>query len=196
MNVIHRRGWEIPESSATPEHVFLNRRTFLGAARAPPHRLRRASRLPSASPTFPIRPWISIRPRTTRSSRSTARSRRGDQRQLQQFLRVRLTKKVAKAAQALRSGLDRQDRRHGGEAVEIGIDDLIRKMPLRGAALSPSLRRGLVDDDPVDRLSVGKLVELAKPLSSAKYVRWRRSWIRRSRRARSRPGIRGPISRA
>src|SRR4051812_9816859 len=32
MNVIRRRGWEIPESQATPEHVFLNRRAFLGAA--------------------------------------------------------------------------------------------------------------------------------------------------------------------
>ena len=32
MHVIHRRGWEIPESLATPEHLFLNRRTFLGAA--------------------------------------------------------------------------------------------------------------------------------------------------------------------
>src|ERR1041384_6436621 len=31
MNVIHRRGWEIPEHQATPEGVFLNRRTLLGA---------------------------------------------------------------------------------------------------------------------------------------------------------------------
>ena len=32
MPVIHRRGWDIPESSATPEHLFFNRRAFLGAA--------------------------------------------------------------------------------------------------------------------------------------------------------------------
>jgi sulfoxide reductase catalytic subunit YedY len=32
MHVIRRRGWEIPESHATPEDVFLNRRAFLGAA--------------------------------------------------------------------------------------------------------------------------------------------------------------------
>src|ERR1044072_8975788 len=31
MNVIHRRGWEIPEHRATPEGVFLNRRALLGA---------------------------------------------------------------------------------------------------------------------------------------------------------------------
>ena len=32
MNVIRRRGWEMPESRATPEHLFLDRRSFLGAA--------------------------------------------------------------------------------------------------------------------------------------------------------------------
>ena len=31
MNIIHRRGWEIPEHQATPEGVFLNRRALLGA---------------------------------------------------------------------------------------------------------------------------------------------------------------------
>ena len=34
MNVIRRRGWEIPERLATPEHVFLNRRAFLAATGA------------------------------------------------------------------------------------------------------------------------------------------------------------------
>ena len=29
MNVIRRRGWEMPERLATPEHMFLNRRAFL-----------------------------------------------------------------------------------------------------------------------------------------------------------------------
>jgi sulfoxide reductase catalytic subunit YedY len=32
MLIRKRRGWEIPESSVTPEHVFLNRRSFLQAA--------------------------------------------------------------------------------------------------------------------------------------------------------------------
>ena len=34
MNIIRRRGWEIPESCATPEHLFFNRRSFLAAAGA------------------------------------------------------------------------------------------------------------------------------------------------------------------
>src|ERR1700759_1969511 len=32
MNIIRRRGWEMPESRATPEHLFFNRRALLGAA--------------------------------------------------------------------------------------------------------------------------------------------------------------------
>jgi hypothetical protein len=32
MHVICRRGWQIPERHATPEHVFFSRRRFLATA--------------------------------------------------------------------------------------------------------------------------------------------------------------------
>ena len=34
MNVIRRRGWEIPESQLTPEHLFFSRRGVLAGAGA------------------------------------------------------------------------------------------------------------------------------------------------------------------
>jgi sulfoxide reductase catalytic subunit YedY len=34
MHVIRRRGWELPEHEATPEHLFFDRRAFLMAAGA------------------------------------------------------------------------------------------------------------------------------------------------------------------
>jgi methionine sulfoxide reductase catalytic subunit len=34
MRVIRRRGWELPESRATPEHLFLDRRALLAALAA------------------------------------------------------------------------------------------------------------------------------------------------------------------
>src|SRR5262245_23414944 len=34
MNVIRRRGWELPERVATPEHLFFDRRALLAAAGA------------------------------------------------------------------------------------------------------------------------------------------------------------------
>ena len=32
MNVIRRRGWELPESQVTPERLFFNRRSFMAGA--------------------------------------------------------------------------------------------------------------------------------------------------------------------
>ena len=55
--------------------------------------------------------------------------------------------------------------------LEIGIDDLIRQDADRGAALSSALRRGMgAWPMPWSGFPFAKLVELAKPLSSAKYV--------------------------
>ena len=34
MQILRRKSWEIPESRVTPEHVFLNRRSFMAAAAA------------------------------------------------------------------------------------------------------------------------------------------------------------------
>ena len=34
MNIIRRRGWELPDRVATPEHLFFNRRSFLAATGA------------------------------------------------------------------------------------------------------------------------------------------------------------------
>ena len=133
MNVIHRRGWEIPESLATPEHLFFNRRAFLGAAAgAAARRSRRAARSRSASPTCPIRPRTSIRPSATRNTRSTApitpEEINGD---YNNFYEFGSSKTIAKAAQALK--LRPWTIKIDGmveKPIEIGIDDLIRKMPL------------------------------------------------------------------
>jgi sulfoxide reductase catalytic subunit YedY len=34
MNVIRRRGWEIPDSQLTPDHLFFTRRSFMAGAAA------------------------------------------------------------------------------------------------------------------------------------------------------------------
>ena len=61
MHVICRRGWEIPERFATPEHLFLDRRGFLAAGGAAALRSRPGSRWRNASPICRIRPLSSIR---------------------------------------------------------------------------------------------------------------------------------------
>ena len=90
MNVIRRRGWEMPESRATPEHLFFNRRALLGAA--------------AGAAATGLAPGIALGATRHRPARSDHRSlsgqaqrevharpsdhRREDQRQLQQFLRI------------------------------------------------------------------------------------------------------------
>ena len=199
MHVIRRRGWEIPERLATPEHLFFNRRAFLAAggaaalALSPRARLRR-----SASPTCRIRPARSIRSSATTIHDRPSDHRREDQHQLQQFLRVRLHQEDRRAAQALKlrpwtvkiDGMVEKEQ-------EIDIDDLLRKMPLE------------------ERLYRHRCVEawsMAMPWSGfpdapswwnwrsrcrrRNTCGWRPSWIRRPRRASARSGIRGPMSRA
>ncbi len=71
MLIRHRRGWEIPEHLATPERVFLDRRTLLGgtaglAARlAPRHRARAGRRRPHRRPLpGPAQRSVHPRPRS------------------------------------------------------------------------------------------------------------------------------------
>jgi hypothetical protein len=75
MHVIRRRGWEMPERLATPEELFLDRRSFLAATGAAFPRLRRGRRRRSGSATCRIPPPTFIRCRATRGSRSIGRSR-------------------------------------------------------------------------------------------------------------------------
>ncbi|MGA7390503.1 MAG: protein-methionine-sulfoxide reductase catalytic subunit MsrP, partial [Pseudolabrys sp.] len=55
MNVIYRRGWEIPDRLATPEHLVFNRRSFLAggasalALTSYPANAQRVSDLPDPS---------------------------------------------------------------------------------------------------------------------------------------------------
>ena len=47
MNIIHRRGWEIPDRFITPEHLAFSRRSLLAGAASTLARWRRVQRVPS-----------------------------------------------------------------------------------------------------------------------------------------------------
>ena len=79
---------------------------------------------------------------------------------------------------------------------EIGIDELIGKMPLEERTLSPPLRRGLAMAIAWTGFPLASLVAFAKPLGGAKYVRMQTFSNPEVRRARSRPGSPGPIPKA
>src|SRR5262245_43261125 len=127
MHVIRRRGWEIPERLATPEHLVLNRRALLAASGAAAL---------SLSPKIAFAQRISDLPAPTKDLYPVSRNEKypldrpiTDEKvntSYNNFYEFGSTKSVARAAQALKlrpwtvkiDGMVETPQ-------EIGIDDLI-----------------------------------------------------------------------
>src|SRR5215472_7973773 len=174
MHVIRRRGWEIPEREATPEHLFLDRRAFLAAAGvaaiglSPPlANAQRLSDLPD--PTADLYPakrnekYALDRPITDEKINTNYNNfyefgtDKYISRTAQQYLKVRpWTVKIDGMVE---------------KPQEIAIDDLIRKMPLEERLYRHRCVEAWGMAIPWTGFQLSKLVELAKPLSGAKYVR-------------------------
>jgi len=173
MHVIHRRGWEIPECLATPEHVFLDRRAFITATGAAALSLspgmalaQRAADLPD--PTKDLYPakrnetYVLDRPVTEEDKNLTYNN----------YYEFGSSKTISKAAQALKlrpwtvklDGMVEKEQ-------EIGIDDLIRKIGIEERLYRHRCVEAWSMAIPWSGFTFAKLVALAKPLSSAKYVR-------------------------
>ena len=173
MHVIRRRGWEIPERLATPEHLFFNRRAFLAAGGAAALALspelalaQRIADLPDPTGAlYPVKRndrYAIDRPITDEKINTNYNN----------FYEFGSSKTIAKAAQALKlrpwtikiDGMVEQ-------AQEIGIDDLVRKMPLEERLYRHRCVEAWSMAIAWSGFPFAKLVELAKPLASAKYVR-------------------------
>ena len=174
MHVIRRRGWEMPEHLATPEHLFLNRRAFLasaasGAALALAPDLAQAQRISDLpDPTaklYPIKRNESFtldRPVTDEKVNANYNN----------FYEFGSSKSVTSQAQALKlrpwtvtlDGMVEKPQ-------EIGVDDLIAKMPLEERLYRHRCVEAWSMAIPWSGFALAKLVAFAKPLSSAKYVR-------------------------
>ena len=173
MHVIHRRGWEIPESLATPEHLFFNRRAFLGAAAgaaatalAPGRALaQRVADLPD--PTANLYPFR-LNEKYTLDRPITPPEINGA---YNNFYEFGSSKAIAKAAQALK--LRPWTIKIDGmveKPIEIGLDDLIRQMPMEERLYRHRCVEAWSMAIPWSGFPLAKLVEFAKPLSSAKYL--------------------------
>ncbi|MFL5032255.1 MAG: protein-methionine-sulfoxide reductase catalytic subunit MsrP [Xanthobacteraceae bacterium] len=173
MHVIRRRGWEIPESSATPEHLFLNRRAFLTATGAAAIALspelalaQRAADLPDPTANlYPVKrneKYTLDRPVTDEKINTNYNN----------FYEFSSTKTVARAAQALKlrpwtvkiDGMVEKEQ-------TLDIDELIKKVTLEERLYRHRCVEAWSMAIPWSGFPMAKLVEMAKPLSSAKYVR-------------------------
>jgi methionine sulfoxide reductase catalytic subunit len=171
MHVIRRRGWEIPERLATPEHLF-NRRAVLAAgaaALALSPRLALAQRVSDLpDPTKDLYP-VKRNPAYTLDRPITEERINTN---YNNFYEYGMSKSIARAAQALR--LRPWTIKIDGmveKAQEVGLDDLIRKMPLEERLYRHRCVEAWSMAIPWSGFPFARLVELAQPLSSAKYVR-------------------------
>jgi sulfoxide reductase catalytic subunit YedY len=171
MNIIRRRGWEIPESQATPEHLVFSRRRLLAAgaaagALALTPSLATAAK--SSDPTADLYP-AKRDPKYTLDRSITDEKINGN---YNNFYEFGTSKHIADAAQALPirpwtvtiDGLVEKKQ-------EIGIDDLIRKMTLEERLYRHRCVEAWSMAIAWTGFPFAKLVKFAQPLSSAKYVK-------------------------
>ena len=198
MSIIRRRGWELPDRLATPEHLIFNRRSFLAGgisalALAPcaanAQRVSDVARLPDPSADlYPAKrndKYVLDRPITDEKINGNYNN----------FYEFNSSKSVAAQAQALpiRPWTIKIDGMVE-KPIELGIDDLIRKMTLE----ERTYRHRCVEawsmaiawsGFPFASWSIWR-GRSARPNSSG----WKHSTIRRSHLACGKPGIRGLMS--
>ena len=171
MNVIRRRRWELPEGTATPEHLFFDRRGFLaatGALLAAPGAAaaQRVADIPDPSASlYPVKrndKYMLDRPITDEAINTTYNN----------FYEFGSSKTISRAAQALK--LRPWTVKIDGmvsKLIEIGLDDLLAKMPLEERLYRHRCVEAWSMAIPWSGFPMARLVELAQPLSSAKYVK-------------------------
>jgi methionine sulfoxide reductase catalytic subunit len=170
MVIIRRKGWETPERDVTPEHVFFNRRRFLGTAGAAAATLAmpavaRSEDDPSAK-LYPAAPNPGFkdagRAITDKSYNITFNN----------FYEFGSSKQIYRAAEALPirpweisiEGLVEKP-------FVIGIDDLLKKITLEERVYRHRCVEAWSMTVPWTGFPLRKLVEISKPSSAAKYVR-------------------------
>jgi len=170
--VIRRRSWEIPEREATPEAIFLDRRTVLKSGAALAACL--------AGPTFAahaegfVDPSLGLYPakRNEAFKLDRAVTPEAINSHYNNFYEFGSTKQIAEAAEALKTrpwsvkieGLVETPR-------EIAIDDLLKIMPLEERLYRHRCVEAWSMAIPWTGFPLRALMNFAKPLSGAKYVR-------------------------
>jgi methionine sulfoxide reductase catalytic subunit len=174
MLIRRRKGWELPESAATDEHVALNRRAFVtgaaalgssligGAAQAQAQSQALASPIADLFPAKKNPAFTLDRPLTEESIASNYNN----------FYEFGATKKIASAAQALKTrpwtvkidGLVEKP-------LELDIDSLIRSMPMEERLYRFRCVEAWAMAVPWTGFPLRALLAQAKPLSGAKYLR-------------------------
>ncbi len=174
MLIRQRKGWEIPESQATAEALFLDRRQLIGravlggAAMAAGSSLIRPAKALDADPTADLYP-AKKNSRFVLDRAVTDESLSGN---YNNFYEFGTSKRITSAAQSLKTrpwtlkidGLVEKP-------MEIGIDELIRSMPIEERLYRHRCVEGWSMAVPWTGFPLKALVEKARPSAGAKYLR-------------------------
>lgn len=170
MLIRSRRTWDIPESRVTPEAVFLNRRSLMGAAIAGAAlgiaRPARAEDDPSAA-LYPAKPnpaYASAGREVTEEAVNT---------RFNNYYEFGSSKSIAAAAEKL--PLRPWTIAIDGEVekpMTLGIDDLLKQVTLEERIYRHRCVEAWSMVVPWTGFPVKRLVEIAKPTSKAKYLRF------------------------
>ncbi len=174
MHVIHKRGWELPEHAATPEHIFLNRRSFLSGLTGAGALLAGSSFLSHAAQGAED-PSANLYPAPKNDAYKITRPLTPEKltANYNNFYEFGSHKQIANAAQALKirpwevviDGLV-------DNPQKIAIDDLLKKMPLEERLYRHRCVEGWSMTIPWSGFALAELVKMASPKSDAKYVRF------------------------
>ena len=182
MFIHRRRGWEIPESQVTPEHLALNRRTLMaaagagtilapGAAQAQFWRRNEPAdpwaRLPHTTPDLPpamrnprYRPERAISPEREPVTYNNFYEFGSDKGIWTSAIRMPVRPWTVKI-----DGLVEQ-------SIELEVDDLIRRVGVEERVYRLRCVEAWAMTVPWTGFELSKVLELARPLSGARYVRF------------------------
>lgn len=159
-------GWALPERAATPEPVVLNRRALLAGGAG----LIGSAVLPAAAENGPGEGLYPAR-RNGAFEAGRAITPEADTSDYNNFYEFGASKRVAAAAQKLKTSPWTLTIDGMVEApMQIGIDDLIRRMPLEERVYRHRCVEAWAMTVPWTGFAMAELVKLARPLGSAKYV--------------------------
>lgn len=173
MHYHRRQGWELPENTATPEHLVMSRRSLIGGAAAlGGGLLLGASSRPALAATQAETDAFHPYARNPAYTLDRALTEEKVTSVYNNFYEYGTSKSISAAAQQLNvrpwvlkvDGMVEKPR-------EIGIDDLIAAMPREERLYRFRCVEAWSMTIPWSGFSMKALVDYLKPLSSAKYVR-------------------------
>ena len=173
MLIRKRRGWELPESAATPESVFLERRRLIAAAAAGPILLAGGPLIGSAAakPSDDPSAGLYLVKRNLRYKLDRPLTEEKYAITYNNFYEFGSHKQISKAAQALsirpwEIAIDGMVEK----PFTIGIDDLLKRMPLEERLYRHRCVEAWSMAVPWSGFALTELIKLAKPLSGAKFL--------------------------